>query len=208
MLWRSQAAALAGFAAAMDEAAHALEENRRVSLDEFWTAAAAVLRLSPLRVADHRRNVVHVLSVFGARQWELRMVFICGLAEQQFPKRHSQDPLFPDAVRQRLVQSGIRIRTAAELEREERFLFEVARTRATGSLTLSFAEADSRGARNIPSQFLTERIFVAHSRILPAATRPARGPTADQGVRPTKKAQTCFWMAMKMMSTRKRSSMI
>jgi ATP-dependent helicase/DNAse subunit B len=188
MLWRSQAAALAGFAAAMDEAAHALEENRRVSLDEFWTAAAAVLRLTPLRVADHRRNVVHVLSVFEARQWELRMVFICGLAEQQFPKRHSPDPLFPDAVRQRLVQSGIRIRTAAELEREERFLFEVARTRATGSLTLSFAEADSRGARNIPSQFLPERIFVAHSRILPAATRPARGPTADQGVRPTVRA--------------------
>jgi ATP-dependent helicase/DNAse subunit B len=188
MLWRSQAAALAGFAAAMDEAAHALEENRRVSLDEFWTAATAVLRLTPLRVADHRRNVVHVLSVFEARQWELRMVFICGLAEQQFPKRHSQDPLFPDAVRQRLVQSGIRIRTAAELEREERFLFEVARTRATGSLTLSFAEADSRGARNIPSQFLPERIFVAHSRILPAATRPARGPAADQGVRPTVRA--------------------
>jgi len=158
ILWRGQAAALAAFEAALEEAAQSLEETHRISLDEFWVAAAAVLRLSPLRVADHRRNVVHVLSVFEARQWDLPVVFICGLAEQQFPKRHVQEPLFPDGVRQRLAQSGIRIRTATELEREERFLFELARTRATATLTLSYAEVDSRGVRNIQSQFLEEMV--------------------------------------------------
>ncbi len=185
ILWRSQAAALAAFEAAMEEAAQSLEETRRISLDEFWVAAAAVLRLSLLRVADHRRNVVHVLSVFEARQWELPVVFICGLAEQQFPKRHTQEPLFPDAVRQRLSQSGIRIRTGAELEREERFLFELARTRATATLTLSYAEADSRGARNMSSQFLSGGVERCTEIVRPATTRPARGPAADQGVRPT-----------------------
>ena len=199
ILWRGQAAAMDAFEAAMEEAAQSLEETRRISLAEFWVAAEAVLRLSPLRVPDHRRNVVHVLSVFEARQWELPVVFICGLAEQQFPKRHTQEPLFPDAVRQRLAQFGIRIRTAAELEREERFLFELARTRATSKLTLSYAEADSRGVRNLRSQFLEEMVgrtpgsaagplaglFMASSRILPPASRPARGPAADPGVRPT-----------------------
>jgi RecB family exonuclease len=188
ILWRSQAAALDAFESAMEEAAQSLEETRRVSLDEFWVAAAAVLRLSPLRVADQRRNVLHVLSVFEARQWELPVVFICGLAEQQFPKRHTQEPLFPDAVRQRLGESGIRIRTAAEQEREERFLFELAGTRATATLTLSYAEVDSRGVRNVASQFLVGRTpwaLMAYPRILPAASRPARGPAADQGVRPT-----------------------
>ena len=86
----------------MNEAAEFLGDSRRVSIEEFWSAAEAVLRLSPLRIPDRRRNVVHVLSVYEARQWELPIVFICGLAEQQFPKRHAQEPLFPDSARQRL----------------------------------------------------------------------------------------------------------
>src|SRR5262249_42467551 len=94
----------------------------------------------------------------------------------------AQEPLFPDGARQRLSQSGIRVRTAAELEREERFLFDLARTRASEMVTLSYAEADSRGVRNMPSPFLEcalERSMVC------ARPRPARGPAADQGVRPT-----------------------
>ena len=190
ILWRSQAAALAAFEAAIGAAAQYLDETRPISLDEFWAAAGALLRLSPLRAVDHRRNVVHVLSVFEARQWELPVVFICGLAEQQFPKRHTQEPLFPDGVRQRLAQSGIRIRTVAELEREERFLFELARTRAMSTLTLSYAEADSRGVRNLQSEFLNERLggaagLMASSRILPAPSRPAKASPADRGVGPS-----------------------
>src|SRR5205807_8454666 len=119
---------------ALAEAAWCLDETRRIPLEEFWTTAEAILRLTPLRVEDHRRNVTHVLSVYEARQWELPVVYLCGLAEQQFPKRQGQEPLFPDAARQRLAQSGIRVRTVAELEREEQFLFELARTRATVAL--------------------------------------------------------------------------
>jgi len=123
-----------------------------------------------------------VLSVFEARQWELPVVFICGLAEQQFPKRHAQEPLFPDSVRQRLAQSGIRVRTAGELEREEKFLFELAATRATGALTMSYAETDARGVRNLPSQFLSG---VVERCVYLARPRPARGPAADLEVHPT-----------------------
>jgi ATP-dependent helicase/nuclease subunit B len=141
-----------------------------------------VLRLSPLRVADHRRNVAHVLSVFEARQWELPVVFVCGLAEQQFPKRHSQEPLFPDPVRQRLAESGIRVRTAAELEREERFLFEQASTRATVAMTFSYAEADARGAQSMPSQFLKQPVASCG---LSSRPRPAAGLPGDAGGRPT-----------------------
>ena len=97
-LWRSQASALAAWEAAMAEAARALDADRKIRLADFWEAAQAVVRLTPLRVSDQRRNVVHVLSVFEARQWELPTVFVCGLAEQQFPKRQAQEPLFPDSV--------------------------------------------------------------------------------------------------------------
>jgi ATP-dependent helicase/DNAse subunit B len=156
-MWRSQANALAGFEAALAEAGAFLGDDRKVSLAEFWPAVQAVLRLTPLRVPDLRRNVAHVMSAFEARQWELPVTFICGLAEQQFPKRQTQEPLFSDSARLRLAQSGIRVRTAAELEREERFLFELASATATSRLTLSYPEADARGVRNMPSQFLTHQ---------------------------------------------------
>src|SRR5207249_1419302 len=55
--------ALAAFEAALTEAAEFLDALRRIPLAEFWAAAEAVLRLSPMRVSDRRRNVAYVLSV-------------------------------------------------------------------------------------------------------------------------------------------------
>src|SRR5439155_3440131 len=64
------------------------------------------------------------------------------------------------------------------LESEERFLFELARTRATASLTMSYAEADTRGARNMPSQFLNQP---AGRTVLSARPKPAASRAADPG---------------------------
>jgi ATP-dependent helicase/nuclease subunit B len=158
LISRSQAAALTAFETSLDEAARFLGDTRPIPLAEFWTVVQSVLRLSPLRIPDRRRNVVHVLSVFEARQWELPLVFVCGLTAQQFPKRRHEDPLFPDAARLSLAQSGVRVRTTAQLESEERFLFDLAATRATSRLTLSYPEADSRGVRNLPSGFLSRPV--------------------------------------------------
>jgi len=150
---RSQAAVLELFDGAMEEAAQWLGE-RPVPLREFWRAAKSVLRLTPLRGDDGRRNLVHVLGAHEARQWQLPVVFVCGLVEKQFPKFHSQDPFFPEAARAQLRQAGIRLRTAADFDAEERFLFDWAVTRATKSLTLSYPQCDARGQRNLPSLYL------------------------------------------------------
>ena len=101
-------------------------ESRAMGIEEFWRTVKSVLRLKPLRLADGRRNVVQVLSAEEARQWVLPVVFVCGMVEKQFPRFHRQDPFFPDAARCRLNAAGIRVRTAAEFEREERALFESA----------------------------------------------------------------------------------
>jgi ATP-dependent helicase/DNAse subunit B len=138
---------------ALDEAAVALE-SRPMGIEDFWRTVKSVLRLKPLRPADGRRNVVHVLSAEEARQWVLPVVFVCGMVEKQFPRFHPQDPFFPDAARCRLNAAGIRVRTAAEFEREERALFEQAITRATMLATLSYPEFDARGERNLPSLYL------------------------------------------------------
>jgi ATP-dependent helicase/DNAse subunit B len=149
------AAVLNLFDQALDEAAQALE-LRSIGIEDFWRVVKSVLRLKPLRLADGRRNVVHVLSAEEARQWVLPVVFVCGMVEKQFPRFHRQDPFFPDAARCRLNAAGIRVRTVAEFEREERTLFQSAITRATMLVTLSYPEFDARGERSLPSFYLED----------------------------------------------------
>jgi ATP-dependent helicase/DNAse subunit B len=174
--YRSQAAVLDLFDECLDEAAQALDPDRKIALDDWWRAVKSVLRLKPLRLADGRRNVVHVLSAEEARDWVLPVVFVCGMVEKQFPRFHPQNPFFPDASRLRLNAAGIRLRTAAGFEREERVLWESAVTRATMLVTLSYPEFDARGDRNLPSLFLDDLILAGESS---QAVRPApRTPPA------------------------------
>jgi ATP-dependent helicase/DNAse subunit B len=176
-LGRGQTAALRQFDKVLDDAAAALDPRHELPLETFWPAVKAVLRLTPLRLDDGRRNVVHVLSAQEARQWVLPVVFVCGMVEKQFPRFHAQDPFFPDAARTRLNAAGIRVRTAAEWEREERALFDSALTRATLLVTLSYPEADARGERNLRSVYL-ENFLIEERASRPVRPRPrdTRGP--------------------------------
>jgi ATP-dependent helicase/DNAse subunit B len=171
LMWRSQTAALKVFDEALAEAALALDPTAEIPLEPFWRAVESVLRLKPLRQRDARRNVVHVLSVHEARQWVLPVVFVCGMVEQQFPQFHRQDAFFPDDARRRLNSAGIRVRTAAEFEREERALFDSAVTRATMLVTLSYPDSNPRGESNLPSVFL-EDLMVAPQAAQAVAPRP------------------------------------
>jgi ATP-dependent helicase/DNAse subunit B len=154
--WRSQSAVLDLFDEALAEAASALDGAREIAIEDYWRAVKSVLRLKPLRLEDGRRNVVHVMSAHEARQWVLPIVFVCGMVEKQFPHLHQQDPFFPDPARCRLNAGGIRVRTAAEFEREERALFDTATSRATMLVTLSYPEFDARGERNLQSIYLED----------------------------------------------------
>ena len=180
-VWRSQAAALAQFDEALDEAATALDAGRPAALDEFWRAVKAVLRLKEFRLADGRRNVVHVLRASEARQWVLPVIFVCGMTEKQFPRFHHQDPFFPDGERCRLNAAGVRVRTAADFERDERALFDCALTRATMVATLSYPEFDARGERNLPSLFL-EGLAVEQQESRAVAPRPREEPGPPRAV--------------------------
>jgi ATP-dependent helicase/DNAse subunit B len=178
--WRLQARALNAWESAAAEAASTFDGGSKVSLENFWRAMKALLRLTPLRIVDQRRNVVHVLSAYEARQWELPVVFVCGLVEGQFPRYRAPDPILPESARRRLKESGTRIRTAEDVDREEHFLFDSALSRATASLVLSFPKNDSRGDQNLPSLFLdpaepvagTQAVRVRVIQPEPAGTTP------------------------------------
>ncbi len=150
--WRTLAAALEGFRRAAAETALLLDGPS--DLAGWLRAFGAVLRLTPLRIPDRRRDVVQVLSVYEARQWELPVVFVCGLVERGFPRHHQQNLFFGDGRRQGLALLGLRLRTTEDLDAEERLLFDTARSRATRQLYLTYPEHSEDGGDTLPSFFL------------------------------------------------------
>ena len=146
---RSAAAALDLFDAAIDQAAASLPASSAIPCADFWKRCETAVSLEPLRPVDRRRDVVHVMDVYEARQWELPLVFVCGLVERHFPQYHREDSLLDDAARRR---AGLA--TSSDRQREETFLFELAITRATAETVLSYAEFDDKGDPQIPSFFL------------------------------------------------------
>jgi ATP-dependent helicase/DNAse subunit B len=156
LAWRSLAEALQAWNAAAEEAAAALvlEGAERIALSEYLAVLETVLRLALLQPVDRRRNVVQVLTVYEARQWELPVVFVCGLVEKWFPRHHPQNLFFPDKERIQLGAAGCRLRTSADRDQEERFLFDFAATRATEQLYLTYPTHDDAGAETLRSFFL------------------------------------------------------
>jgi hypothetical protein len=179
LLHRSQAQALALFDQALDEAAQALPADREIPIEPFWRAVQSVLRLKPLRLRDGRRNVVHVLSAEEAREWVLPVVFVCGMVERQFPQFHPQNPFFPDLARRHLNSAGVRVRTTADFEREERALFDSAMGRASLLVVLTYPQFDQRGEQTLLSLFLDGRASVRPEDSRAASPQP-RSPRGER----------------------------
>jgi ATP-dependent helicase/DNAse subunit B len=181
-MWRGTVTAMQAFDEAVAETVSSLA-SEKLTLDEFWGGLKNALRLATIEVPDHRRNVVHVMEVHEARQWELPVVFVCGLLEKQFPLHHSQDAFLTDDLRRTLQRRGMRLATTAERDREEKFLFELATTRATQTLVLSYPQFNPKGEETLRS-FCLDRFVEAAEGLSeqPArAVRPqARGPRTPE----------------------------
>jgi ATP-dependent helicase/DNAse subunit B len=181
--YRLRAAALRTFAEAMEQTA-AWIDAADLPLDAFWKQARESVHLASVRVEDGRRDVVHILDAHEARQWELPVVFVCGLVEGEFPKTPRGDAVLNEDTRVRLRESGVLVRTRVEREHEEAFLFELARTRASERLVLSWPEFDESGrpmARAFALDLLpgepkqARRLTVRPTVEVPERVRPALG---------------------------------
>ena len=159
--WRRRANALDAWERALAAAAQCGTASPEcstlpVTLESFWREAQEALRLTAFRVYDERREAVHVLDVFEARQWRLPHVFVCGLLEGQFPHYPSPDPLLPDAFRDTLRRHGIALRTTRDRLTDERLLFDVALSRAETQVCLSWPRLNAQGDETLPSFHLDE----------------------------------------------------
>jgi ATP-dependent helicase/DNAse subunit B len=162
---RSHVAAVRSWVAAIASVtAFWTDSSAPITLEEFWRVASIAVETAVLHPIDDRANVVHVMNVYEARQWDVATLFVCGMTDRDFPRQHSQNLLFPEADIDRLHAAGIPLRRAAEQEREERWLFDSLCSRATDTLFLSYPEHDAAGKSVQPSRLLN-----------PAnATEPAR----------------------------------
>ncbi len=153
---RTRVSAERQFNAALDSAADLTlgSDEERISLIEFVTRLDDVLESTPLTGSDDRREVVHVLSVYEARQWALPVVFVCGLVGGWFPPQSWQDLFFSDSDRERLSGRGIQLRSSLDRASEEQFLYRMATTRATETLVLTYPRSDESGSPKLRSFFV------------------------------------------------------
>jgi len=176
LTWRSYPQAVAAFETVLEQTGQAMDEEQPVSLEEFWNYAQRAIRNTVLRVPDRRRDVVHVMDTYEVRQWELPVVFICGLVEKQFPIHHAQDPILPDRMRLALRKAGLPVRTSTDKDLEEQMLFDFAVTRATDRLFLSYPIFNQKGDKNLRSYFLDRLPGSAATVRLANASRPRIRP--------------------------------
>ena len=92
--------------------------------------------------------------------------------DRDFPKKHPRNLLFPDHDIDALRKAGIPLRKAADLDRDEDFLFEALRTRARNSLALSWPSHDA-GGKSVQSSASSDAAesFNRNASVLPARAR-------------------------------------
>ena len=182
--WQRRAALEAAAQAALQDASLWLDPAPE-SVADLAVRAPEFLRNTPVRLRDGRNDTVAVMDVFEARQWHVPEVFVCGLLEGHFPKRPAPEALLTGTVRRRLADQGIPVDTDVDRAKQEDFLFEFARTRATERLTLACHRFDARGEPVARSYWL-ERVVAKPQparavRLKPVVERPATGAPALLG---------------------------
>lgn len=174
--WRLRAMAERTFFTCLADAAR-LMPTEPVALDVFWRDVQPILRNAEIRVVDHRREAVAVIDAYEARQWEAPYVFVCGLIEGEFPRRRSPDAVLGDGIRLALNRAGVPVSTRQSQEDEESFLLDMAFTRSTRELMLSWPRFNEKGDANLRS-FRLASVSATPAPTRAAAIVPCRPVTA------------------------------
>ncbi len=147
-IWRARSAASKAWLGAMVEAASYLPDQP-IALDVLLERARPALRDAGLPASEFRRDAVQLIDAQEARQWELPVVFVCGLLEGAFPRVPQPDPILGEALRGALRRRQIAVRNRSDRSSEERFLFNVALSRATSELVLSYPRLNGKGEETL-----------------------------------------------------------
>ena len=107
--------------------------------------------------ADARPGAVLLSDPLAIRARRFRVVFMCGLQENEFPLSGVSEPFLSDERRHELaLASGLRLRPREDVLASERYLFYAAASRASERLYLSYRSSDEEGNLALPSPFISD----------------------------------------------------
>lgn len=179
---RSHVAGLRAWLGAIDSVATFWTNGQPISLADFWSVATVAVDACALHAIDDRAGVVHVMDAWEARQWDVATLVVCGMTDQDFPRKRAQHLLFPDSDIEILRKAGVPLRKSADYEREEEWLFDSLRTRAADSLILTRAEHDAAGKSVQPSRFIDSDQPVEPAQLCRPSPRIAAPAPASSGI--------------------------
>jgi ATP-dependent helicase/nuclease subunit B len=142
-----------------------------VGLDEVRIVLRERLGRLEARPARRRYGSVFVTSTNAARGLEFDVTIVPGLAERVFPKKLTEDPILPDALRSRLTPE---LTLQRERAAAERLALRIATGAASQRVMFSYPRVDVDQARPRVPSFYALEIFRATEGRLPSFDALAR----------------------------------
>jgi ATP-dependent helicase/nuclease subunit B len=151
-----------------------------VGLDEVRIVLEERLGRLENPARERRYGMVFVAPPARARGMSCDVVIVPGLAERVFPKKHTEDPLLPDAARELLSPH---LRRQGDRVMEERFALRLAAGAARARVMFSYPRVDlDQGRPRVPSFYALEVMRAAEGR-LPGFDELARRAAGEQAMR-------------------------
>ncbi|GAB4369331.1 MAG: hypothetical protein Kow0062_03150 [Acidobacteriota bacterium] len=153
--WSPERPDSAGALAALEALERDLPDGIALERDEALRLAATALERSARATATCARAGVRVLDALAARGLVFRTLFVPRMVRDVFPRVIDDDPILPDAVRQRLEEVLPDIPVKARGWDEERHLFR-SLAAAADEVVFSRALVDRDGRERAESPLLVE----------------------------------------------------
>lgn len=155
-----------------------MENVGPVELEEVAGVLQDRLRFFRAEPEGRRYGCVLVCSIDEIRGRQFPVVFLPGLAEGLFPKRHTENPLLLDHYR-RALNAGLRLRDDLVAEERERLMIALAA--ASRKLVVSYPSMDTGLSRTrVPSFYVLEIARAMEGRLPDLSTFKQRTAAAAQ----------------------------
>jgi ATP-dependent helicase/DNAse subunit B len=132
-------------------------ESTETDISEILSSIQNILNNVEIRPGrETEPGKVHVLRVHRTRGRSYKVAFIVGLNDGFFPKSATDDPFFSPSERTELAKLGLEIDTRQNNIAEERYLFYIAKSRASEELYMSYQSVDSDANKLLKSSFVVD----------------------------------------------------
>ncbi len=176
-LLRSHSEGLRAWLDAIDTAiAFWPSDSNKVALAEFWAVASHAIEGAGVGALDERRDAVHVMNALEARQWNLSVLFLCGMTDRDYPRKHPGHLLLTQGDIEKLRREGVRVRSAEDQDKDEFALFRSLETRASAHFILTCPLHDAAGRGVAASEFMESAQAVSAAPCAPLAAGPSQSP--------------------------------